>query len=418
MGKEDPVHGEGGERQLTEVTVDSQRKASGGAETRTSISIVCVYNEPGVLASCLHRSVNEGLTFAPETELIAVDNCDSQFSTAGAALNHGARQASNPVIVFVHQDVYLHSLAELERAANELERDETIGVMGAAGIDRRGRMHGRIRDRVLGLGAPAPQARSVESIDEVLFLVEREQVLESPLADRAELGWHAYAVEYSARMRSEGRRAVARDIPLTHNSLSTNLHRLDVAHRWVGDSYRELLPLRTTCGTIGARRAGGALSSLARKAEGVARWERESRAARNSRSVQPLREVVLDDIRFVVDEIARETGASRIHSLDRARSDALVTRVAGLERFGRPFFAASVDVEGMSAAVLEREDDELLVLANLEDDDLTRLKLPPGESIVGFSQEARLWAVVGAHRAELATLWPNRRSLPYAGLVR
>ena len=105
---------------------------------RTPVSIVCVFNAPDVLASCLNRSIDEGRSGASMTELITVDNRDKKFATAGAALNHGAAQAHNDVVVFVHQDVYLHSLPELERAAYELLTAPQIGVMGAVGIDGAG----------------------------------------------------------------------------------------------------------------------------------------------------------------------------------------------------------------------------------------------------------------------------------------
>ena len=45
---------------------------------------------------------------------------DGRFGSAGAALNDGARRARNGVVVFVHQDVYLHSLVALEEAAAAL----------------------------------------------------------------------------------------------------------------------------------------------------------------------------------------------------------------------------------------------------------------------------------------------------------
>ena len=97
--------------------------------SRTPVSIVCVFNDPEVLEQCLARSIAAGLSGAPDTEFLPVDNRGGAFSTAGAALNHGAGLAHNPVIVFVHQDVVLHSLEELERAAHILEGDAaTIGV--------------------------------------------------------------------------------------------------------------------------------------------------------------------------------------------------------------------------------------------------------------------------------------------------
>jgi len=91
-----------------------------GSQRRTPVSIVCVFNDPDVLTSCLERSILLGLADAPETEYLPVDNTDGQFASAGAALNDGARRARHDDVVLVHQDVYLHSLVALERAADRL----------------------------------------------------------------------------------------------------------------------------------------------------------------------------------------------------------------------------------------------------------------------------------------------------------
>lgn len=385
---------------------------------RTPVSIVCVFNDAGVLASCLERSIRLGLAGAPETQFIPVDNRGGEFATAGAALNHGARLARNEVVAFVHQDVYLHSLAALESAAQYLVDLPDIGVLGAVGVDRRGRVIGRIRDRVLALGERAPRPRGVETMDEVLFMVRRDRVLSEPLADQARLGWHAYAVEYSARMRSTGLRAAVVDIPLTHNSLTTNLLHLDLAHRWVGDTYPRLLPLRTTCGTIRRGVPSRRTALLARRARGLSTWWRESVAARVATAPDDASvPVVLADIRFSIDDVARSAGADSIRALDLSDDEA-TTSVDGLTRFGRPFSAATVSADAARTAIVERSDGELLVLANLSPGHLAELlSASPSVPIVGLSQEAGLWAVFGASPSTADWLERSRRSRPFAGLI-
>ena len=79
-----------------------------------SVSIICVFNDPEVRRGCLDRSIAEHRDEAA-VEYLPIDNVDGSFATAGAALNHGASLASHDYLVFVHQDVYLHSLAALER---------------------------------------------------------------------------------------------------------------------------------------------------------------------------------------------------------------------------------------------------------------------------------------------------------------
>ena len=56
------------------------------------ISIVCVYNDPEVRKQCLDRSI-DAYGGSLEIDYIAMDNTGSNYSTAGAALDHGAEMA-------------------------------------------------------------------------------------------------------------------------------------------------------------------------------------------------------------------------------------------------------------------------------------------------------------------------------------
>jgi hypothetical protein len=158
---------------------------------RTPVSIICVFNSPDVLRECLTASVHSGLPAAPDTEYLPVDNTAGQFPSAGAALNHGARLAANDVVVFVHQDVFLHSLVALEAAAGLLMRDTSTGIAGATGVTRDGRQLGLIRDRVVFSGEPLSGLTDVDTLDEVLFMARRQQILRHPLAEVRDLSWHA-----------------------------------------------------------------------------------------------------------------------------------------------------------------------------------------------------------------------------------
>ena len=220
------------------------------AKPRRPISIVCVYNDAVMLEGCLSASFNADTGRLPESELITVDNIGHAFATAGQALMHGAGGARNQVVAFAHQDVFLHSVASVEHAAAVLNERADVGVLGACGIDSSGVIQGRLRDRVVTIGRPAPVPQDVDSLDEVLFMVRASDLEIEPLATDPELAWHAYAVEYGLRVRGQGRRACALDMAVTHNSLTANLERLDAAHAAVSRRYAPFLPVRTTCGVI------------------------------------------------------------------------------------------------------------------------------------------------------------------------
>lgn len=382
------------------------------------MSIVCVYNDEGVLTSCLRHSVEAQAESAPGTELLAIDNREGRFSTAGAALNHGARSARNDVVVFVHQDVVLHSLPALEQVAAELLSSPDIGILGAVGIDRDRRIIGRIRDRIVQIGEPAPTPRDVDTLDEVLLMTTTEQVRRDPLSEDPLLAWHAYGVEYAVRMRRDGRRAVARDIPLTHNSLSTNLAKLDLAHRHVGDAYPELLPIHTTCGTI--HRDGAAATRVAgglRRYNSARLWWNESLVARSARRISPDSPQVLADIRMLIDDALESGGKTSLRVID-LDPDATADHAEDLSRFDRPFTLQTADVDQARAALANREPEELLFLAGLTESSLSQLApFDDQPHLLGNSHSTGQWALFGVAPDALTALWPSWRNRPVPGLA-
>ncbi|TXN30432.1 glycosyltransferase [Lacisediminihabitans profunda] len=384
-------------------------------DSRIPVSIVCVFNDPDVLESCLARSVMAGIGDAPQTEFLPVDNRDGEFSTAGAALNHGARLARNAVIIFVHQDVVLHSIAELERAAGILVGQCEIGIIGAVGIDHRRHIVGRMRDRVVQIGESASVPRDVDSVDEVLFMIRRELVLSSPLSEDPFLAWHAYGVEYCARVRRAGMRATAMDLGLTHNSLTTNLDRLDLAHRKVGEYYPELLPLRTTCGTVYKGDGPGGLNRTLRRARGAAIWWGESWEAL-ALGRQTRRPIVLADIRLVVDEAVRRGQKRGLRVVDVA--SAPETSVDGLVRFDRGYEVNAATISGARKFVEERSADEAVLVSGLHRHDLLQLRISRDTPhTIGLWRDTGLWVLVGIESKALAPLWATARSRPFAGVM-
>jgi hypothetical protein len=373
---------------------------------------VCVYNDEPVLSSCLRRSVEAQSEAAPQTELIAVDNRENRFASAGAALNDGTRLARNDVVVFVHQDVVLHSLPALEEAAAELLDAADIGIMGAVGIDRDTRIIGRIRDRIVRIGEPAPVPRDVDTLDEVLLMAPRTQLLAEPLSEDPLLAWHAYGVEYALRMRRAGRRAVARDIPLTHNSLSTNLAKLDLAHRHVGDAYPELLPIRTTCGTVHRDGLADSVAQGLRRFRSARIWWGESQVAREVHRISPGSTQVFADIRMLIDDALELSGLRSLHVLD-LDPEASAEHADHLSRFDRPFSVSMADASGARAAIAARASDELIFLAGLSDDAQAALS-PFGDlpHVLGNSGSTGRWALIGASADQLTALWPSRRNRP------
>ena len=365
---------------------------------RIPVSIVCVSNDPLVLNDCLIRSVDTHRPTAPQTELIVVENSQQQFRTAGAALNHGVSLAHNDVCVFVHQDVYLHSLVRMEEAAAALVADTNIGLLGAQGITATGELRHRVRDRVVLTGRASDELAEVDSLDEFLFMARRDQLLQTPLSEDPNLAWHAYAVEYGARMRRLGKRVIAARIPLTHNSLTTNLDRLREAHFHVGLLYPEQLPINTTCGILD----GAPVSQ--RKFLASQRWRYQwlkgSWQAYSARRELGRLPVILSDIRRDVDELLEDCGENRLTvvSLESTPNpDADLAEPIELGRLGHTFAFRVANSHELLEWASSCGDTESFLLTNLDGAFLRKLRTRRRDAawLLGFSQTLGFWLVTG-----------------------
>jgi len=377
---------------------------------------VTVFNDPAVLRSCLARSIDAGIGSAPATDYIAVDNTDAVFASAGAALNHGAAQARHEYIAFVHQDVVLHRLAALEEAAGMLADDPGIGLLGAVGVTADGRFLGRVRDRILLLGEPAARPRAVDSVDELLFVVPRRALERMPLTEDPELAWHAYAVELGLRMRAAGLRVCAADIPVTHNSLTGNLDRLDVAYAAIAERHRGAMPVMTPQGRVGGPPPLRRRTSVLAGQRWRYRWLRESRAVRDARRGVPDARCVLADIRLDIDDLlaALPAGAAPlVVNLDETGSflDAGPDPLA-LERAGLPLRVTSCPPA--RAGVLLGQTGAPVLVTNAGPTALRGLvPFAGGEIVLGYRSSIGPWMLTGAPRSALPASWDSARATPF-----
>jgi len=289
--------------------------------------------------------------------------------------------------------------------------------MGAVGIDNDRRIIGRIRDRIVQIGEPARQPRDVDTLDEVLLMVPTTRVLADPISEDALLAWHAYGVEYAARMRRQGLRAVARDIPLTHNSLSTNLDKLDLAHRHVGDTYPELLPIHTTCGTVYADGAIGVMTPWRRRYNSARMWWNESLVARATKRISPVSDRVIADIRMLIDDAAALSGKTELKVLD-LDPEAVADHADDLMRFERHLTIESATISDAAAVAEALRPDELLFITGLTDESLTELAPFAGQPhVLGNSDSTGRWALIGVSADEVASIWSTWRHRPVPGIA-
>jgi len=379
-----------------------------------SVSIVCVFNDPAVRQACLDRSIERW----PETvEYLPVDNVDGSFPTAGAALNHGAARANGDYVAFVHQDVYLHSLPALQRAADALANDPGIGVVGAFGVRPDGGLAGRIRDRVILLGEPADRPTDVDSLDELLFMTSKRLLELEPLTEDPMLAWHAYAVDYGLRARARGLRVCAVDVPLTHNSLTVNLKRLDAAYATIAAAHPEALPVQTPGGVVTRSGAGRASAGVLANHRWRYRWARESAAVHLGRRAAGGGACVLADIRRDVDDVLARSPDSNLLVINVERGHRFVeasTEPLEITRRGRRIDVAARPLSGVIETIRSRPPANSLLLTNLRLGDLRSLASGFGREarVLGFRREIGFWMLLGPAAATVPPQWRSPRARP------
>lgn len=232
------------------------------------ISIVCVYNDAGVLDRRLLGSL---AAQAGRHEVIPVDNRASRFTSAASALNWGASRAAGDWLLFAHQDVALLARDWLARAEGVLERHAPRGWCGVAGTDASGRFRGMLVDRSALDGEPFDEPEEVQTLDECL-LIHRREAGAHKYFDEGLAGWHAYGVEACCAAIRGGAKNYVLPLPVWHDSASTNMAGLEEAHRYVWEKHGAALGrITTTCGDLPGEYGWGE-RSLADSLRGV--WGR------------------------------------------------------------------------------------------------------------------------------------------------
>ncbi|HRE61076.1 MAG TPA: hypothetical protein PL096_08195 [Micropepsaceae bacterium] len=217
----------------------------------TRFRVFCVANDPAILAANLARSpdIAEGRL-----------GLSVLWHRASAAAAYGAAFAQSDAAfgIFTHQDVYLPRgwLARMEGEIAALDRAEPgWRVAGAIGIDADEIHRGRIWDsglaREIGTHLAAPVF--VQSLDEVLLVMPRHA---AHLWDAALPGFHLFATDLVLASEMQGRRALAFDNPLIHNTRAVVRLGPDylAAYRHLGRKWARELPRPTLIAQLSPKR--------------------------------------------------------------------------------------------------------------------------------------------------------------------
>jgi SAM-dependent methyltransferase len=180
--------------------------------------VVCVNNE---------RVFRENLLASPDLgsgtphQVIALQG----IPNAAEGLRIGREHAVHPTVVWVHQDVYLPRGWSRRMAVAWQEASDRFGPLGLAGVygiggrgDRAVRV-GRVVDRWRRLDEGVALPREVDSLDELLLAMPRDQ----PIEFDANLGYHLYGTDGCLRAKRLGHTNVVLDLPCLHNSAGSGL---------------------------------------------------------------------------------------------------------------------------------------------------------------------------------------------------
>ena len=247
-------------------------------------------------------------------------------------------------------------------------------------------------------------------------MVPRRVFEHVPLSEEPTLAWHAYAVEYGLRLRQDGLRVCAVDVPLTHIGLSINTRNLEAAHAQLARAYPNALPVRTPTCSITRRAAFPRRGGLVLQHGWRVRWLRESVAAYVGRGALKGARCVLGDIRWCIDDVLAEGAAPLlIVNVDRDGTffddepDPLV-----LKRLEYEISVTSGAPETAVGSIRSAAQDANVLVSGLSARDLRSYAphLWNRRALLGFRREIGYWLLVGPIAAQAATRLRSQRSTP------
>jgi Glycosyltransferase like family len=170
------------------------------------ISLISCYNNEKILKDHLLKNLDNQTA---DHELILLDNTKQKFTSAAAALNHGAKIAKGKYLIFVHQDIDLMYKTWLDQVEKVLDSLNNLGVAGVAGynnINGKAVMISNIKDGLppKPVGIPIEIPEKVQTVDECLFCIPKSVFEKLQFDDLTCPGWHLYSVEYCLNMKKFG----------------------------------------------------------------------------------------------------------------------------------------------------------------------------------------------------------------------
>jgi Glycosyltransferase like family len=216
---------------------------------RESLSIVVAVNNRQVLKNNLLQSPDLAAGSMPHQIIVR-----EGFASAGAAYNSGLAEATNDLVAFIHQDVYLPAgwvQAVLESVRALDAKHAPWGVLGCFGVQESTHNGvGEIYSTGWGLqGERISQPARVETLDEIVLIIRKSRGLRFD----AELpNFHMYGVDVCLAARRRGMECYALPAFCVHNTnqLLQLPREFEAGYRYVKRKWCHYLPIHTSCTVI------------------------------------------------------------------------------------------------------------------------------------------------------------------------
>jgi GT2 family glycosyltransferase len=167
-----------------------------------TLSVICVYNNKQILESFLLESLKkQNINY----ELILINNVNNEFTSAAKALNYAATKATGDYLLFVHQDIFFYD-SNILKDLLYYAQSKPNAIIGIAGTTE----NNEVLTNILHDIPPRPAGKridgihKVETVDECLFLIDRNIFNKIKFDENSINGWHLYAVDYCLEAKKYG----------------------------------------------------------------------------------------------------------------------------------------------------------------------------------------------------------------------
>lgn len=208
-------------------------------------TIVTAVNDDEVFQKNLHSSPD-----ISNHELIVLRG----YNNVCRAYNHGMMKASNDIVLFIHQDVYLPDgfFNQLQQSLNTLP-DKNWGVLGVAGVNGLKKdvdelnYLGYILNQNNVWGSPENLPSEVGTLDELLIILKNK----SFLFDERIPNHHLFATDVCLQAEQQNKKNYAILAYCAHNSKTSELPvNYEESKMYIRNKWNHKLPIYNTCSII------------------------------------------------------------------------------------------------------------------------------------------------------------------------